>query len=83
MDTEEILERFRAERQTLAALDDPRIARLIDGGVTRDGRPYLVMEYVDGKPIDAYCDEHRLTIKERLRLSERCARRCSTRTGAW
>ena len=68
MDTEEILERFRAERQTLAALDDPRIARLIDGGVTRDGRPYLVMEYVDGRPIDAYCDEHRLTIKERLRL---------------
>src|SRR5690606_10203005 len=68
MDTEEILRRFRAERQTLAALDHPHIARLLDGGVTPDGRPYLVMEYVGGKPIDVYCDEHRLKIRERLAL---------------
>ncbi len=68
MDSEEILARFRAERQTLAALDHPNIARLIDGGITPDGRPYLAMEYVDGKPIDEYCDAKRLRIPERLRL---------------
>ncbi|MEX2218552.1 MAG: serine/threonine-protein kinase [Phycisphaerales bacterium] len=68
MDSEEILRRFRAERQTLAALDHPNIARLLDGGVTPDGRPFLVMEHVDGKPIDTYCDEHRLRVRERLEL---------------
>ncbi len=68
MDSEEILRRFRAERQTLAALDHINIARLIDGGVTPDGRPFLVMEYVDGTPIDVYCDQHRLKVRERLRL---------------
>lgn len=68
MDSEEVLRRFRAERQTLAALDHPNIARLLDGGVTPDGRPFLVMEYVDGVPIDAYCDKNRLKVNERLRL---------------
>jgi serine/threonine protein kinase len=60
--------RFRQERQTLASLEHPNIARLLDGGVTGDGQPYLAMEYVPGRPIDAYCDERRLTIDERLAL---------------
>jgi len=68
MDSEEILRRFREEKQTLAQLDDPHIARLLDAGATADGRPYLVMEYVDGVPIDRYCDQRRLPINERLRL---------------
>lgn len=68
MDSEEIVRRFRRERQTLAALNHPSIARLLDGGVTAEGRPYLVMEYVPGLPIDMYCDEHRLSMVERLRL---------------
>lgn len=68
MDSEDILTRFRAERQTLAALNHPNIARLIDGGITPDGRPFLVMEYVDGRPIDEYCDARRLKISDRLRL---------------
>jgi eukaryotic-like serine/threonine-protein kinase len=61
-------QRFLAERQILAGLDHPNIARLLDGGVTDDGRPYLVLEYVDGMPITAYCDRHRLGVEERLRL---------------
>jgi eukaryotic-like serine/threonine-protein kinase len=61
-------QRFLAERQILAGLDHPSIARLLDGGVTDDGRPYLVLEYVDGMPITAYCDRHRLGVEERLRL---------------
>lgn len=60
--------RFEAERQILAALDHPNIATLHGGGTTSDGRPYLVMEYVDGTPITEYCDEHRLSIEERLDL---------------
>lgn len=68
MDSEEILRRFREERQTLAQLDHPYIARMLDGGVTPDGRPYLVMEYVDGLPIDQYCDTRRLSTTDRLRL---------------
>lgn len=60
--------RFRAERQILANLNHPGIARLIDGGSTEDGLPYLVMEYVDGVPIDRYCDENKLAIAARLRL---------------
>jgi eukaryotic-like serine/threonine-protein kinase len=61
-------QRVLAERQILAALDHPNIARLLDGGVTGDGRPYLVMEHVEGLPIDVYCDRMRLTVNERLRL---------------
>ena len=68
MDTDEILARFRNERQVLANLDHPNIARLFDGGTTADGRPYLVMEHVDGTPIDRYCDENHLNISERLEL---------------
>lgn len=60
--------RMVAERQILASLDHPNIARLLDGGLTRDGRPYLVMEYVGGLPIDTYCDRMRLGVRERLRL---------------
>lgn len=59
--------RFRTERQILASLQHPNVARLLDGGVTGDGRPYLVMEYVQGIPLTRHCDEHRLTIPERLR----------------
>jgi eukaryotic-like serine/threonine-protein kinase len=60
--------RVLAERQILAALDHANIARLLDGGLTPDGRPYLVMEHVEGLPIDVYCDRMRLTVAERLRL---------------
>jgi len=68
MDSDEILRRFRAERQTLASLHHPNIALLLDGGVTAFGQPYLVMEYVEGEPIDRYCDHQRLPIEERLAL---------------
>ena len=60
--------RLRAERQILANLDHPNIARLLDGGTAEDGRPYLVMEYIDGVRIDTYCDRHRLGIGKRLEL---------------
>ena len=64
----ELRGRFEAERQILAALDHPNIARLLDGGITPDGRPYLVMECVDGLPIDDYCRRHGLDLRDRLRL---------------
>ena len=64
----EIYHRFRNERQTLAAIDHPNIVKLLDGGSTDDGLPYLVMEYVDGTQIDQYCDLHRLSIDQRLHL---------------
>jgi eukaryotic-like serine/threonine-protein kinase len=74
MDTAEVLRRFRHERQILAALEHPNIARLIDGGTTDDGLPYLVMEYVEGEPIDRYCEGHKLPVAERLKLfAEVCA----------
>ena len=68
LDTEDILRRFRNERQILAQLDHPNIARLIDGGTTDNGLPYFVMEYVKGEPINAYCDAHALPAAERLNL---------------
>jgi len=68
MNSQEILRRFRTERQVLANLDHPNIARLIDGGSTPDGLPYLVMEYVEGTPIDQYCEHWKCTISERLNL---------------
>ncbi len=68
MDTDEILRRFRHERQILASLNHPNIARLYDGGMTADGRPYLAMEYIDGQRLDRYCDAHRLSVEERLQL---------------
>jgi serine/threonine-protein kinase len=61
-------QRVVAERQILASLEHPNIGRLLDGGVTEAGRPYLVMEYVNGLPINRYCDRMRLTLRERLRL---------------
>ena len=61
-------ERFRAERQILAQLQHPNIAHLLDGGVTDDGRPYFAMEYVDGVPLDTYCNDHGLGVAARLRL---------------
>jgi eukaryotic-like serine/threonine-protein kinase len=67
-DTLSILERFRHERQILASLDHPNIARLLDGGTTDDGIPYLVMELIEGTPIDQYCDAQNLTVAGRLRL---------------
>jgi tetratricopeptide (TPR) repeat protein len=63
-----VLQRFRAERQILAGLDHPNIARLIDGGVTADGAPYLVMELVEGEPLDRYADAQSLRVRERLAL---------------
>lgn len=56
----ELLRRFRNERQTLAVLDHPNIVKLLDGGSTEEGLPYLVMDYVEGCPIDEYCDAHKL-----------------------
>jgi Tol biopolymer transport system component/serine/threonine protein kinase/tetratricopeptide (TPR) repeat protein len=68
MDTDFILRRFRHERQILANFDHPNIARLLDGGTTEDDLPYFVMEYVEGQPITRFCDDHRLSIYDRLRL---------------
>jgi len=66
--------RFIAERQILARLEHPNIARLYDGGSTADGRPYLTMELIDGIPVDQYCDQHRLTVDQRLALFQKiCA----------
>ena len=60
--------RFEAERQALALMDHPNVARIYDGGTTPDGRPYFVMEYVDGVPLTAYCDRQRLGVRERIGL---------------
>jgi serine/threonine protein kinase len=68
MDTSEILRRFRMERQVLASLNHPNIARLIDGGSTPEGMPYLAMEYVEGTPIDQFCETRASAITERLKL---------------
>ncbi len=69
--SEQLLRGFRHERQTLAGLDHPNIARLLDGGTADDGSPYLVMEYVDGKAIDTWCDDRAAPIADRLRLVRR------------
>lgn len=68
LDTEEMRRRFAHERQILAKIDHPNIARLIDAGTTEDGWPYLVMDYVEGVVITRYCDEHRLSTSARLKL---------------
>lgn len=68
MDHDFILKRFRSERQILATLEHPHIARLLDGGATDDGLPYFVMEYIEGRPIHRYCDEEKLTTRQRLEL---------------
>ncbi len=71
---EYFVQRFRAERQLLAGLSHPNIARLLDGGETDDKLPYLVMEYVEGLPIDKYCDEQRLDVVQRLELFKKICR---------
>ena len=68
MDTKAVIARFDSERQALALMDHPCIARVFDAGSTVEGRPYFVMEYVPGLPITEYCDKHQLTIRERLEL---------------
>jgi serine/threonine protein kinase/WD40 repeat protein len=68
MDTRQVIARFEAERQALALMDHPHIARVIDAGATESGRPYFVMEYVKGDPIIAFADAHKLSIRERLEL---------------
>ena len=69
-DNQRLIRRFLRERQILATLEHPHIARLLDGGVTERGVPYLVMEYVTGRRLDRYCDDERLTVPQRLRLFE-------------
>jgi len=67
-DSDFLVRQFKAERQILANLEHPNIAHLLDGGTTEEGQPYLVIEYVQGQPIDEYCDARRLSITERLQL---------------
>ena len=64
----EVLQRFRIERHILASLSHPHIVTLLDGGLTDQGQPYLAMEYVEGVPITAYCEDHRLALADRLQL---------------
>jgi serine/threonine protein kinase/tetratricopeptide (TPR) repeat protein len=68
MDSKEVLARFESERQALALMEHPAIAKVLDAGVTDEGRPYFVMEFISGTPITEYCDRHRLTVSERLGL---------------
>lgn len=68
IDTDDVLYRFELERQLLSAMNHPNIARVFDGGMTDDGRPYFAVEYIEGLPIDAYCDRASLTIDQRLEL---------------
>src|SRR5262245_12974879 len=68
MDSKQVIARFQAERQALALMDHPNIAKVLDAGTTSTGRPYFVMDVVKGQPITKYCDEHRLTPQRRLEL---------------
>jgi eukaryotic-like serine/threonine-protein kinase len=68
MDTKQVVARFEAERQALAVMDHPAIAKIFDGGITPEGRPYFAMEYVRGEAITTYCNRQRLPIAERLQL---------------
>jgi serine/threonine protein kinase len=68
MDSRQVLTRFEQERQALALMDHPHIAKVHDAGTAPDGRPYFVMELVKGVPITRYCDEHRLTPRQRVEL---------------
>jgi eukaryotic-like serine/threonine-protein kinase len=68
MDTSQVLARFANERQALAVMDHPNIARILDAGAKPKGRPYFVMEYIEGGPITEYCDRNRVTIGQRLEL---------------
>src|SRR5262249_26981477 len=68
MDSKQVLARFEAERQALALMDHPNIAKVLEAGTADGGRPYFVMELVKGVPLTKYCDEHRLTPRQRLEL---------------
>lgn len=68
METEFAIRRFRNERQILARLEHPNIARLIDGGATSGGMPYYVMEYVEGEPLNLYCESRRTPLRERVEI---------------
>ena len=81
MDTRAVVARFEAERQALALMDHPSIAKVFDAGATDRGRPYFVMEYVEGEPITEYCDRHRLQHRRAPRaVRAASARACSTPT---
>ena len=81
MDTKTVVARFEAERQALALMDHPNIAKVLDAGTTDSGRPYFVMELVRGIPITEYCDQNKLTDPRATRnCSSRSARRSSTPT---
>ena len=80
----ELLTRFRVERQVLARLNHPNITRLLDGGIDNDGRPYLVMQFIEGLPITRFCDKNALSINERLALFNkvlRCRALCTSQSG--
>jgi len=68
MDSKQVVARFESERQALAVLDHPNIAKVFDGGLAESGRPYFAMELVHGIPVSDYCDEHRLTMEDRIEL---------------
>jgi serine/threonine protein kinase len=68
MDSKAVIGRFMQERQALALMDHPNIARIDDGGTTRLGRPFFVMELVRGLPLTDYCDQHKLSIRQRIEL---------------
>ena len=81
MDSRQVIARFEAERQALALMDHPNIAKVLDAGTTESGRPYFVMELVEGVPITEYCDDHNLTLARAAgAVHLRSARRCSTPT---
>jgi serine/threonine protein kinase len=74
MDTAQVVTRFEAERQALAVMDHPAVAKVFDAGSTPDGRPFFVMEYVEGSPMSQFCDEHRMSMRKRLDLFQQvCA----------
>ena len=75
-----VVQRFQAERQSLAIMDHPAIAKVFDAGTTAAGQPYLVMEYVDGLPITDYCDRRSWGFGSDCGCFSRCAKECSTRT---
>lgn len=70
VDSRDVVQRFEIERQALALMDHPGIATVLDAGMAEDGRPFVVLEYVDGRPITAFCDEERLDVRRRLQLFE-------------
>ena len=80
--SEWVHQRFLAERRILASLEHPHVARLYDGGTAPDGTPWFAMEYVEGEPLDGYCESRGLSVEQRLRLFATSARRCGSRTSA-